>query len=357
MLNRIFILLLLLVASCSAHASDDVGFRQTTLAGDEPQRPLQIAIWYPTDTGQQATVVGETPAFYGQRVILNGAIKAGIHPLVVLSHGYGGSWRNLAWIAAALVSNGYVVAAPDHPGTTTFDRRPEEAAKLWRRPEDLSRVASAMLEDASLGGKIDAHRIAGIGHSLGGWTVVELAGGQFDPALLMTHCAEQFGTVACKVFESLGLRDPANASHLVGTGMKDQKFRAVVSLDLGPSRGFTQQSLAAVQVPILVLAAGEDIGTDVARTAMIAATNKDSAYLAAQLPQISTTYMTIPGALHFSFMQLCKPGAAGKIEQQSPGDGIVCQDAGGRDREAIHRQVLKLILDFLGKTMPEVSGG
>lgn len=88
---------------------------------------------------------------------------------------------------------------------------------------------------------------------------------------------------------------------------------------------------------------------------MIAATNKDSAYLAAQLPQISTTYMTIPGALHFSFMQLCKSGAAGKIEQQSPGDGIVCQDAGGRDREAIHRQVLELILDFLGKTIPEES--
>lgn len=127
MLNRIFILLLLLVASCSAHASDDVGFRQTTLAGDEPQRPLQIAIWYPTDTGQQATVVGETPAFYGQRVILNGAIKAGIRPLVVLSHGYGeageispGLQRRLSpkamsWLPPTILARRHLTADPRRP--------------------------------------------------------------------------------------------------------------------------------------------------------------------------------------------------------------------------------------------------
>ena len=90
----------------------------------------------------------------------------------------------------------------------------------------------------------------------------------------------------------------------------------------------------------------------VAVEADIAATNKDSAYLAKYLPAATTSYALIPDALHFSFMQSCKPGAAALIEKEAPGEGIVCKDGKGSDREAIHRQVADLVITFLGKAIP-----
>lgn len=342
------------VLICSpAAAAEDVGFRQTVIEDAQADRPLKVAIWYPTSSGQQKVTVGETPAFAGLPVVKDAATPGGVHPLILLSHGYGGSWRNLAWLAVALAGNGYIVAIPDHPGTTTFDRRPEEAAQLWKRPQDLSRVIDAMLRDTNLGGKIDIGRIAAIGHSLGGWTVVELAGGRTDPALIMDNCMERLGAVSCNLFTELGMLDNATATELQSAALHDPRIHAVVTLDLGPARGFTKDSLAAFQVPVLILAAGSDIFADTAVQAKVAATNKDSAYLAAGLPTTTTIYKPIADALHFSFMQICKPGAAAMIEQETPGDGIVCKDGGTRDREAIHNQVLQLVSDFLGMAIPQ----
>ena len=175
-----FILPLLLLLVSAAHAG--TGFRETTLSGKSVDHPMHVSIWYPTASDATPVLLGETPAFIGQPVIKDAEPTAGPHPLVVLSHGYGGSWRNLAWLAADLVDAGYVVAAPDHPGMTTFDMRKPDAVELWKRPGDLSRVIDALLDNPDLSGGVASDRIAAIGHSLGGWTVVELAGGRFDAA-------------------------------------------------------------------------------------------------------------------------------------------------------------------------------
>jgi predicted dienelactone hydrolase len=350
--RRLHILFLTIMTACSAQAAQDVGFRQTTLKAGEADRPLDVAIWYPTLSGQGTVVVGDTPAFPGLPVVRDAAAVKGAHPLVLLSHGYGGSWRNLAWLATALAGSGYIVAAPDHPGTTTFNMRPEQAARLWKRPQDLSHVIDAIAKDVHLAGDIDMDRIAAIGHSLGGWTVAALAGGRFAPERIMTDCGRQSGAVSCTLFSKLGMLDASNATELQSTDMQDLRIRAVATLDLGPARGFTPTSLAAIRVPFLVIAAGQDIDLDTATKAKVAATNKDSAYLAANLPPATTTYRPIADALHFSFMQICKPGAAALIDEETPGDGIVCRDGGKRDREAIHNEVLDLVSDFLAHAIP-----
>lgn len=352
-MQKLFFSILILTSTAySAYAAEDAGFQQTVIEGPDTDRPLNIAIWYPTTAGQQNAVVGETPAFVGIPVVKDAAISGNSHPLVLISHGYGGSWRNLAWLATALATEGYIVVAPDHPGTTTFDQRPEEAVRLWKRPQDLSRVVDALSANPSFAGKIDFNRIAAVGHSLGGWTVAELAGARFDPGAVMENCMPRFGSVACRLFSSLGMEDGANATQLRNADLSDQRIRAVVTLDLGMARGFTDKSLAAIRTPILVIAAGSDIDLDVATKGKIAATNKDSDYLAKKLPPDIVTYEPIADALHFSFMQICKPGAAEMIEQETPGDGIVCKDGGRRDRQAIHAETLKFVSDFLSKAMP-----
>ncbi|CAN7204084.1 hypothetical protein LJR255_000593 [Pararhizobium sp. LjRoot255] len=126
--------------------------------------------------------------------------------------------------------------------------------------------------------------------------------------------------------------------------LSDARLGAFVSLDLGLARGFSPESLTGIRVPSLVIGAGIDIGDMPARL--------ESGYLAQYLPKASSTYVEIPDAMHFSFMQLCKPGAGALIEEEMPGDGIVCKDGGTRSREKIHREIGDLIAAFLAKAIP-----
>lgn len=191
-----FALILLLIAAVAQ--ADGTGFRMTSV---DPggTRPLNVALWYPTGDSDTVEMVGENRVFYGIPVLEDATPQAGPFPLVVLSHGYGGSWRNLNWLAGELVSAGYVVAAPDHPGTTTFNRDPIQAGTLWERPRDLSRTIEAVLTDPSFAGQIDPARIAAIGHSLGGGRLRRLrAQGLIRCALRRTVWRIQtHGPVAC----------------------------------------------------------------------------------------------------------------------------------------------------------------
>ncbi|MFA0070346.1 alpha/beta hydrolase family protein, partial [Vibrio breoganii] len=101
-------------------------------------------------------------------------------PVVLLSHGYRGNWRNQNWLATELASRGYIVAATDHPGTTSFNQSPEQAAKWWERPQDMSRILDYLLSETSWKQFANAEHVTAIGHSLGGWTVMQLAGARLD---------------------------------------------------------------------------------------------------------------------------------------------------------------------------------
>jgi predicted dienelactone hydrolase len=327
-----------LFAATLAHATNAVGFREIDV-DKGGTRSLHIAVWYPTDANGATSIVGENGAFFGVPVIRDAVPGSKARPLVVVSHGYGGSWRNQDWLAMTLVEQGYIVAAPDHPGTTTFNRDPAQAAKLWERPRDLSRTIDALVADPGLAGKIDVGRIAAIGHSLGGWTVTALAGGRIDAARFEKDCKTNSTLRACALERELGLDQPQPQRD-----MTDPRVKAFVSLDLGLARSFSPQSLAAIHVPSLIIGAGVDVGGLPAAL--------ESGYLAEHLPKKSSTYVVIPDAMHFSFTGLCKPGAVALLEKEQPGDGEVCKDGGTRTREAIHHQIAELVITFLAKTLP-----
>ena len=328
-----------LSAATLCHAADAIGFRETDIGLDGP-RPLHVAIWYPSGTSQAAGIVGENRVFQGIGAVRNAEPTSGKHALVVLSHGYGGSWRNLNWLAGELAGQGYIVAAPDHPGTTTFNKAPEQAAALWERPRDLSRVIDALVADPGLAGPVDTGRIAAIGHSLGGWTVAALAGARFDKARFDADCTMNTSPRACSLRQELGL-DRAGTEE---ARMDDHRLGAFISLDLGLARGFSPESLGGIRIPSLVIGAGTDIGDMPAQL--------ETGYLAGHLSKASSTAVDIPDAMHFSFMQICKPGAEALIEAETPGDGIVCRDGAARGRDEIHREVAFLVTGFLAKALP-----
>ncbi|MEC5318420.1 alpha/beta fold hydrolase [Brenneria populi subsp. brevivirga] len=327
------------LTSFSALASASVGYHDLNLSDPAGTRALNVAVLYPAKTGGEVISLGENPVFFGVPVIKQALPQSGSHPLVVISHGFGGNWRNQLWLAYALAQKGYIVAAPNHPGTTSFDMKPAVAKQLWLRPDDVSRVITAIQTDSALAGDTALGQVAVIGHSLGGWTALAIAGARFDAVRFETDCLTQKQLASCKVYQAIGAgKDGASRARL-NAPAHDERVSAVVSLDLGLARGFTPESLVAVKIPVLVVAAGFPNPELPA--------SLESQYLMKSLPEKTSQYREVANATHFSFMQLCKPGAVDLINESEPGEGIICTDGAAGVREAIHLALIDKISGFL----------
>lgn len=332
--------LLLTCLTTSALADvNAIGFQSSTL-DPHNERALEMVVWYPGKTTVTPQLIADDVVFVGNAAVRAAPPTAGEHPLVVLSHGYRGNWSNQGWLASALAQQGYIVAAVNHPGTTTHDRSPQAAEQLWQRPGDLSRAIAAVTSQPQKFGAVAPLKIAVVGHSLGGWTAIEIAGARFDPELFARDCKVHPQLASCINYDRI---NPASTPALktgLASDLRDKRVTAVVSLDLGFSRGMTSESLAALPVPALVIAAGapsQDLPAQL-----------ESADLAKRLPQASTQYVEIRDASHFSFLAMCKPGAVALLEEDVPGDGIICGDGeAARPRGVIQQQVTTLINEFL----------
>jgi len=111
-------------------------------------------------------------------------------PIVVFSHGFGGCATQSRFLTQALAARGYFVVAPNHKDATCGRRGavapPEEAfgkpgrwtaATFIGRRDDVRAVLAALRDSTQLRGRLDFERVGLAGHSLGGYTVVGLAGG------------------------------------------------------------------------------------------------------------------------------------------------------------------------------------
>ncbi|WP_421697737.1 alpha/beta hydrolase family protein [Ancylobacter sp.] len=333
----LLVALAFMVISAGVARADSVGFRRLSLV-EMPERPLEAAVWYPTSASGPETLIGDNAALVGESVIVDAAPAAGRHRLVVLSHGFGGNLGNQAWLAVTLARHGYVVAAVNHPGTTSRNLRPDTGARLWERPRDLSRLIDRITRDPAFGA--DADKVGVIGHSLGGWTAMALAGAHFDPVRFAADCEVHAQLAACEIFGRLDAGSTAEARALLAGDLADRRVGAAVALDLGLARGFTPESLAALKVPVLVMSAGEG---DAQVPAAL-----ESRYLAAHLPFGLGRYIALEGATHFTFLPLCKPGAVALLEAEKQGDGPVCQNGTAAEgRAALHAQVADAVLHFL----------
>ena len=317
-----------------------IGFKASRLPDEQNQRPLELVVWYPSTSTATPQLIADTSVFIGDLAVRDAPPAAGVYPLVVLSHGFRGNWGNQSWLASALAHQGYIVAAVNHPGTSTRDRSPEAAAQLWQRPLDLRRAIDAVQAQPDQFGQLAKGQIAVVGHSLGGWTALETAGARFDPERFAQDCAIHPQLSSCSVYQQINPdSDPASRARLSGD-LRDSRVTAIVTLDLGLSRGLTDESLAALPVPTLVIAAGapsQDLPAQL-----------ESADLAKRLPSATRRYVEIEDASHFSFLSMCKPGAMALLEDDAPGDGVICRDGdNARSRALIQIQIASLVSAFL----------
>lgn len=312
-----------------------VGLRRFTVTSPPAGRPLEAVVWYPS-TGGPTRLAGDNPIFVGEPAAIDAPISPGSHRLVLVSHGHGGNLFNQAWLASTLARAGYVVAAANHPGTTSTDMRPALGADLGERRRDLARLVAWLAAEPEWSRAVDARRVALIGHSLGGWTVMAAAGARVDLTRFRADCRDHPDLIACRIDRDLPIVFDAEATSTPAL----PAVAAVVTLDLGLARSFDPASLAAFAPPTLVIAAGT-YGPDMDATL-------ESGYLADNLPRGRTRSVSLEGAAHFSFLGRCKPGAAERLDAGIPAQGPLCQD-GGADRASVHARTRSLVVDWLDR--------
>jgi len=319
--------------------------------GDGP-RPMLSMIWFPTDSGaeEEPWLIGNRlfPIFEAGWSVPDAALSARNqqYPLIVLSHGTGGAVAQLSWLAETLASGGYIVAAVNHHGNTAIDEKTPHGFFLWwERATDLERLIDHLVEDDVFGSRIDRKRIGAAGFSLGGYTVLELAGARTDLEQVERYCAGREEDPNCTLppeapfsMEDLARHietDPRfRASMAVhGESYRDPRVRSVVAIAPGTGMSQTEESLQNISIPTLIIVGERDTTTPPASNA-----NRVAGFIP------DSRLDVLPGVGHYTFMAEC--GIAGRIVTSS-----VCVEEEGVSRGDIHRTVARDALEFFDATL------
>ena len=308
-------------------------------------RPLATTVWYPAAPGAPLVDVlaGEKLPFRVPLVAPGAKLApgAGKLPLVVLSHGTGGAALQLMWLGHALAAHGFIVAAVNHHGNTGLEPpTPQGFILAWERASDLKVLVTQMLADPEFGPHIDAARIGAAGFSLGGFTVVELAGGRFNLQNYLDFCASPERDFTCEpqpefpearaLFDKMKGTDPQVIESLkhAGDSFRDERVSAVFVMAPALGQGFNEQELAGVKIPVQVVVGEGDTVTP-------AATN--ARRFSGLIEGATLTVLEGP-VQHYDFLAECTPGAEAAVP--------ICREGKGVDRAAVHAKVTDLAIAF-----------
>lgn len=151
-----------------------VGVRTFWYADASRNRTLPTEVWYPASGGGSAEYQIGLPA----NTWRDAAPLAGPFPVVLFSHSWMGHRLQSHFLCAHLASQGFLVVAPDHPGSTMEDADPANLIPaMTLNPHDLAFLLDTLPGDPFLAPRADFARVAAIGHSLGAYTVLAAGAG------------------------------------------------------------------------------------------------------------------------------------------------------------------------------------
>ncbi|MDY7020539.1 MAG: alpha/beta hydrolase [Cyanobacteriota bacterium] len=192
-------------------------------------------------------------------------------PLIVSSHGFG-SYRGHDSLARHIASYGFIVATPEHIGSSldyrsSFIRgevdlllspieyvsRPLDITYLLDEVEELIRTDSFWRE------RINFDQIGVIGNSFGGTTALALAGAEINYNRLRQQCTPDSITL------NVSLLLQCRAVYLPPTNydLRDPRVKAIVAAHPLTSALYGPEGMSKVEVPTLMVAGATDIVTPV----------------------------------------------------------------------------------------------
>ncbi|GAB7191877.1 hypothetical protein NUM3379_25850 [Kineococcus sp. NUM-3379] len=266
-------------------------------SGSGRPRPLRTTLWRPEPLGHPGPL-----------------------PVVLLSHGTGGSARSLAWLAEALTAEGWAVLAVDHHGNSdTGGYLAEGFVRTWERPRDLSRALDHVL---GAGFDVDPSRVAACGFSLGGYTAAALLGVRLSRRAFEAVVSGRVPVPPVPEYPGLLAEVRERWGHdldglLAGCDddLADDRVRAAVLICPSTGRLLDTGSAGAVRRPVLVLSGGADD---------IAPVESDAAVYAAGIPGARHVLLG-PAVGHYDLLDAATPAT----------------------RTPVHRRAAHLVVEFL----------
>src|SRR5580692_8014273 len=349
-----------LISQCTAQAGASktvvykVGVMHRQFTPPEPYdwrgaktHALVTDIWYPADpaANEQMQWIGsaDAPFAKGAKAAPDAALVPGTEkfPLLLLSHGIGGSSSMMAWLGSALASHGYIAAAVNHPGNNALEDYTIPGAVFWgQRAHDLSALLDLLLADPTFGPRIDPKRVGAAGFSLGGLTVIELAGGIAEFSRYQDFCKSpkadgmctdtiEYPGLLAKV-TALAKTDPAIQAAFAENSKshRDPRIRAIFAMApaLGPA--FDPASLAKISIPTQIVAGAVDSVVPIETSAK---------FFAVKIPGAQVSIFQAVG--HYTFLATC--GELGDRTQPR-----LCIDQAGILRDEIHAQTATMAAKF-----------
>ena len=319
LLSAVAAMAIALAGTC-VHAA---GFQQG-VAADPSGKPLAIGIWYPSQTTAKPVSIGPTT----MNVAINAPMNGQALPMIVMSHGTGGSYLGHFDTAIALADAGFVVVALNHTGDNYADH--SRSIDIMDRPRQVSRVIDHMLSTWEGRAAVDPQRIGMFGFSSGGFTTLVIIGGVPDFAKIGPMCRQHPGDFACQLLARSESPVVATAARAAADG----RIRAAVVA--APALGFTfsPDGLKDVKVPVQLWRADNDVVVPHPRYA-------EAVRLA--LPE-APDYRVVPNAGHYDFLAPCSEALASIAP-------AICSSSAAFDRAAFHADFNSEVVKFFEKTL------
>jgi predicted dienelactone hydrolase len=305
------------------------GYEQQRIRDESRDRPIQLDIWYPASSPEQEHIYG-----ISKGTVAAGAPVAGTRlPIVLLSHGAMGAASNYSWLAEYLARRGYIVLGVSHfresPvfGSDTID--PASVSRFDERVKDLNFALDYLIDRSKFSASIDADRIALIGHSSGGASILMMSGVPFSAQLLGEYCKKNSSG------NDKGCLYPRSGKvGELSIPPSTRAFRAIVAMDPAVGPGFTKDALRTLKIPTLIIGSMKDDFLPF---------GPHAGYIANEIKD-SKLIKLDKDAGHFVFLDVCN------LPINVMGVPL-CSDTRDIDRESIHKTLAANILQFLDRKM------
>lgn len=315
---------LLLFGLLIAGAAFAVGFQQVTVP-DRQAKAMQAGIWYPSNMQPAEHPLG----LMSQDVALNGPVAGRDLPLILISHGSGGSLSSHIDTANALARAGFVVVAITHFGDNTQDRSyAGNRVDLIERPRQIKVAFDWVLSSWPGRLNLNPRRIGMFGFSLGGFTTLVLIGGTPELARMAQLCESKPSAPECTFIKN-AKGDQLTPSNEIPLWVHDARIKAAVIAAPAASYLFGPGDLRQVNVPIQLWRAENDTQSPDAWNGAVVRDNL----------KVHPDTHRVDGAEHFAFLAPCSEALAAAATQ-------ICQDPPGFDRTAFHRGFNQSVVDF-----------